>query len=110
MSDTKLIVGSVVFSSGLPLGGEGAMYAAGQPARDLAAAKTEIATLRAALAERQAAINELVACKDLREQIDALDAVLYSIADADRADDMQAEYNRRKPLAWSAARALVEKS
>ena len=56
----------------------------------------------------RAALRELVALKDLHDRIDALDWSLYTFADAERANELQAEYGRRKPLAWSAARAILQ--
>ncbi len=49
----------------------------------------------------EAALKELVACKDLKDRLDALQ---YPNSDAQIAD--LKEYARRKPLAWDAARAL----
>lgn len=68
------------------------------------------APLLAAAPDLLAALLELVACKELKDRIDAADLSLYSIADAERANDMQAEYDRRKPLAWEAARAAIAKA
>lgn len=52
----------------------------------------------------EAALRELVACKDLKERVEAADMSSYSIADADAAQTMADEYARRKGPAWQAAR------
>lgn len=49
------------------------------------------------------ALRELVACKDLKEAI----ASDPSEERTPEFDSMVAEYNRRKPLAWKAARAEI---
>lgn len=48
------------------------------------------------------ALRELVECKDLKDAIDETDASQFEGVDA-----KQHEYNRRKPLAWAAARAVL---
>lgn len=65
-------------------------------------------TIERDLTACRAALRELVALKDLHDRIDALDWSLYTFADAERANELQAEYGRRKPLAWSAARAILQ--
>lgn len=69
-----------------------------------------------ALLDRQerlvAALRELVACKDLKQQITSYDRSSWcdnsTIANADEYRTACADYERRKPLAWAAARALCD--
>jgi hypothetical protein len=67
--------------------------------RELASEQAEIERLRAAL-------TELVACKDLKDRLDS-----PGIADLDsgRLPTMRRGYDSRKPRAWAAARAALEK-
>ncbi len=54
----------------------------------------------------RAALAELVACKDLKDRLDA--AFKSAHASLAQIGSMEEEYRRRKPLAWAAARALVQ--
>lgn len=64
----------------------------------------ELKRLRETLLHKvESALRELVACKDLKEAI-------TSDPSEERTPEfeaMVAEYNRRKPLAWKAARAAI---
>ncbi len=66
----------------------------------IAALTAEVESLRAALAE-------LVACKDLKDQVDA--ACLYpgQVMTKERRDEAFMEYQSRKQDAWRAARAAL---
>lgn len=70
--------------------------------------QAELATLRAALAE-------LVACKDLKDEVMQMRRMWSECTDAEmEAGDPDgiakwADYERRKPLAWATARALATK-
>jgi len=69
----------------------------------LVALKAEIERLTAALAERQQAIDEAVACKALADSLDAM-------PDPMRNTEFPAlivEYSRRNIRAWAALRALA---
>lgn len=75
-------------------------------------AADEIELLRAQLAERdrdverlRAALVELVACKDLKDELTRLRSDPYYIT---QADIREAAYERRKPAAWGAARAAID--
>jgi hypothetical protein len=63
--------------------------------------------LAARCGELQAAIDELVACRKLR---DIIDEHAYDYHRAPATDALQEEYERRKPLAWAAARALASQA
>ena len=52
------------------------------------------------------ALRELVACKDLKERIVELDDPM-NWKDPPELEPLQAEYHRRQPEAWKAARAIV---
>ncbi len=90
-------------------GGAGAAAVSKEAGRldpNLEAAKAEVRTLRNAIANEgerierlEAALRELVACKDLHDAIAAQDCIEFAF-------HMQGEYNERKPKAWTAARAL----
>lgn len=61
------------------------------------------------------ALRELVVCKDLKDEELRLrqrrDVAIQRKPDAvARADAMRDEYNRRKPIAWANARAVIAKS
>lgn len=53
------------------------------------------------------ALRELVACKDLNEEIMRLAGEPSGDGGLERYTAAQADYERRKPLAWAAARALL---
>jgi hypothetical protein len=61
----------------------------------------EIAALRAALAE-------LVALKDLKDEMDRLVSEAASPDEWDKVGILEDEYIRRRPLAWDAARAAID--
>ena len=65
-------------------------------------------TLERDLTACRAALRELVECKDLHDRIEARDLSDYSVSDAERTQELAEEYDRRKPLAWSAARAILQ--
>lgn len=52
----------------------------------------------------EAALRELVACKDLKEQVENGLA-----GSSDELAELQAEYERRKPLAWASARMVIDR-
>lgn len=53
------------------------------------------------------ALRELVACKGLADQFDALKQDVHDFATAAVLEGIQAEYLRRKPAAWAEARRLM---
>jgi len=53
------------------------------------------------------ALAELVALKDLKDRIESADLATYGMADAEAAQALAEEYQRRKPKAWDAARAVL---
>jgi hypothetical protein len=60
----------------------------------------------------ESALEELVALKGLKEEELRLRqrrvcAIERDVAELDRVDRMREDYNRRKPLAWEAARAAL---
>lgn len=59
--------------------------------------------------ELVAALEELVACKDLADKFDSLAQDFYNFATAAVVDEIHAEYLRRKPVAWAAARSALAK-
>ena len=61
--------------------------------------------MRTDLAECRAALAELVACKDLKDHM----AAYLQNGTSGEYQDARYEYERRKPLAWSTARALATK-
>ena len=67
-----------------------------------------VADLKRQLATAREALTELVACKDLKERIEWLEkaATRGRLTDneSEELKDSIAEYARRKPLAWQAAR------
>jgi hypothetical protein len=64
----------------------------------------DIIMLLDALDARTAALRELVACKNIAELIDARSDDYHR---APATDALQAEYDKRKPLAWAAARKVL---
>ena len=62
-----------------------------------------VATLTARCAELEKVLTELVACKDLKDSIDK------EVTATTRWRDGNDEYQRRKPLAWEAARTVITK-
>lgn len=56
----------------------------------------------------RSALTELVACKDLADQFDAMKLDVPDFATAAVLDGIHAEYMRRKPLAWKSARAALK--
>lgn len=54
------------------------------------------------------ALKELVECKDLADRFDELKQDVHDFATAAVLEGVQAEYQRRKPAAWAAARAALE--
>lgn len=79
-----------------------------RPSQEVQILQKELATLRAALAE-------LVACKDLKDEVMQMRRMWSKCIDAEmEAGDPDgiakwADYERRKPLAWATARALATK-
>lgn len=59
------------------------------------------------MTDTRQALAELVACKDLADQFDALKQDVHDFATAAVLEGIQAEYQRRKPLAWANARAAL---
>lgn len=65
--------------------------------------------------EAIAVLTELVACKDLKEQVDAFSMPSRALSTDERVSELMRqaniahEYERRKPLAWAAARAVLAK-
>ena len=55
------------------------------------------------IAMLEAALMELVACKDLKERYEKLKLT----GTVGEVGDVFSEYNRRKPSAWAAARAAI---
>jgi len=72
---------------------------------DKLAAADEISSLREERDRLRAALAELVACKDLKEQVAQLNAERPFPMHAFQL--AEAAYNRRRPLAWGAARAAL---
>lgn len=64
---------------------------------------SKLATLERDLAACRAALRELVACKDLHDRIEAGGSLQDGTLAMDGLD-----YRRRKPLAWAAARAILQ--
>lgn len=54
------------------------------------------------------ALRELVACKDLKDRIDAIDSTVIDAQSFSERIPLEEEYLRRKPLAWAAARQALE--
>ena len=93
----------------------------GQLKQQLAAAQAEIEGLRthveqlgeiglnqqARIAELRGALEELIACKNLADKFDELKENVHDFATAAVIDGIRAEYHRRKPAAWQAARRAV---
>ena len=80
---------------------DGQPCTAGTPAQVQAALNAESMRLRAALAE-------LVACKDLKEWLGKPGSAGEQFNGRDfEAGEAVAEYRRRRPLAWTAARAAL---
>jgi hypothetical protein len=86
------------------------------PLTDHATATQELLTANERIAELEAALRELVAVKELRDAFDALNARNHpdepplsrmSDAEIERWRSMRDEYRRRKPLAWEAARKVL---
>ncbi len=69
------------------------------------AAADEIERLTAERDALRAALVELVACKDLKDDLHRLRSDPYYITQADAAE---IEYRRCKPVAWAAARAAID--
>ena len=69
--------------------------------KDLATWRERAESAEARLKEALAALRELVACKDLKEA--AIRALRHRVS----AETELAEYERRQPLAWAAARAIA---
>lgn len=61
---------------------------------------------QAELSRMRTALEELIACKDLKDAIDNNDSDGIDRTFAE-LDDMVKDYERRKPLAWKAARAAI---
>ena len=53
------------------------------------------------------ALAELVALKDLKDRIALADLATYGVADAEAAQALADDYQRRTPKAWEAARAVL---
>lgn len=53
------------------------------------------------------ALRELVALKAMADQFDAMKQDVHDFATAAVLDGIQAEYQRRKPAAWEAARRIL---
>jgi hypothetical protein len=83
-------------------------YMAAKMDDQITGAVSENERLRAELAAYQAAIEELVACKDLHDRMEGGPKVDGHHPDLGEWKAIKEEYCRRKPLAWAAARALVE--
>lgn len=55
------------------------------------------------------ALKELVDLKALKDRIESADLCTYGVADAEAAQNMADEYQRRKLLAWESARDALAK-
>lgn len=71
--------------------------------------RAELEAVKKERDELVAALTELVACKDLAEKFDSLKQNVHDFATAAVVDGVQAEYLRRKPVAWAAARTALAK-
>lgn len=69
------------------------------------ALKARVSTITDECNKLRAALTELVACQDLKYDIYSLRSDPYYTTDADRAE---AQYERRKPAAWAAAREVLK--
>lgn len=76
----------------------------------------ELDRLRSVNAELLAALQELVACKDLKRRAAKLMAKYRNLqqkwadADFEEYDRLTSEYGRRQPLAWETARAAIARA
>ncbi len=70
-------------------------------------AATVIIAMRARCDALQACVDELVACKALKDQLVKIEPPRTSPDRNYAAEELREEYERRKPLAWAAARALT---
>lgn len=76
-------------------------------AHQLAQLQAERDAAEARCAQMVEALAELIACKDLHDQFDAMKQDVHDFATAAVLEGIQAEYQRRKPAAWANARAAL---